>query len=463
MRKRLLQATIGLSLLVHVSDPSNAQQVAAPQSGSSTSAGPGPNTSGNTSRNSDNRSPNSRNSSRSRLTSQSSSQARQSNFSGGSNVPYMVGDTPQGAAADFKLAGSANVSIQHPSFGSSRLNVAENESPVVADRVYVNYRHFNNATNVGFFPGAPNAAGNSLDINAWTLGIERKFTDYSSLEFRLPIVSQLTSTPTFSQTSIQNTALPLNDTNVTIGNLGLLFKLAVLQTDSWYWTAGTALNLPTAPTVRVQTVINDEKYRAFNPLTGQPIGDTGVPLRLLMNTSVRNETVNLTPFLAGAWRPNDTLFSIGFLQLDVPLNESRISATGTSGSNGQVGPIALQGQVAQQVLLRSNLSLGTWLWKNDHDRIFQSCALFGEMHYTTTLNNADQLGPTPVTGPVGINAPVLLSYGNSANRVDTLNSVLGVQALIGRTSISNGFIAPIRNRPDRGYDFEYSLAVNRRF
>lgn len=55
------------------------------------------------------------------------------------------------------------------------------------------------------------------------------------------------------------------------------------------------------------------------------------------------------------------------------------------------------------------------------------------------------------------------AVGNQANRVDILNAALGLSAEVRAWVITNGFVAPIRSAPDRGFDFEYNLQAQRLF
>lgn len=401
-------------------------------------------------------------------------QPQNSRFSSLSDVPYMIGDTPSGGGGVIQLGGFPNgnfsvntptggpsIRIEHPSFGGGRLNIAENNSPLVTDRVYVNYRHFHNANEIDILSYAPTGGRNSLNVNSWTLGVERKLTDNSSLDFRLPINTQLSSNLNITQTTGPVTSFPLNDTDASLGNIGLIFKVALLESDALYLSAGTALNLPTAPNVSVRTNIDDDQFQNYNPVDGLPLGGP-TPYRLTMNARYRNDTVNLTPFLAAIVRPSSSTYGMSFLQLDVPLNPSRVDIDGTSFANNiQASAFDLQGRVDQQVLLRANLAAGKWLWQNDRDRLINSMGFQSEMHYTTSLNDADFLGPTPAAPTLGFGSDV--GYGNTANRIDVLDTVLAVQSVLQRTLITNAFVVPIRSGSDRVYDFEYSLSVNRRF
>src|SRR4029078_7768524 len=59
---------------------------------------------------------------------------------------------------------------------------------------------------------------------------------------------------------------------------------------------------------------------------------------------IRNETVALSPFVAALYAPTDRFFTQGFVQVEVPLNSSRITFTARQllgtfpvGSQGQAG------------------------------------------------------------------------------------------------------------------------------
>lgn len=398
---------------------------------------------------------------------------QKSSFSSLSDVPYMVGDTTGGGGGAIQFGGlskgtdspqtgsmdSQSVLVDHPGFGRGRVNIAENNSPIVADRVYFNYRHFHNASEIDVFSNTPMGGQNSLDINRFTFGLERRLTENSSLDVRLPINSQLASDLTISQTTGPVTSFPLNDTAVSVGNLGLIYKLAFYQSENSYWSTGAALNLPTAPNVNIRTNIDDSRYQNFDP-AGNPVG-SDFPFRFSMNTRLSNDTVNFTPFLASIFRPSSSTYCMTYLQLDVPLNPSRIDVSGDAFVNNQpISTFNLQGRIDQQVLIRANFAAGKWLWQNDRNRFFNSFGFQGEMHYTSSLNDADIVGST---APNLANGSKFLRYGNFDNRIDLLDTLVGVQTIIRQTAITNGFVVPLRTGPDRLYDFEYSLTMNRRF
>ncbi len=105
----------------------------------------------------------------------------------------MIGDSPGGGCGAMEVGGFSPFTIGHPTYGCSRLNIAENNTPIVSDRIYTSYRHFHNSTEVDIFSTAPFGGRNSVDIDTITIGIERMLTEQNSIELRVPINRQLTS------------------------------------------------------------------------------------------------------------------------------------------------------------------------------------------------------------------------------------------------------------------------------
>lgn len=381
------------------------------------------------------------------------------------NVPLMVGDTTGGGCGGLTISGSLAASIMHPTFACSRLNISENNTAVLLNRLYFNYRHFENESKIDIFSYSPLGGRASLDLDRYVLGGEKIIGGSTSIEFRLPINRQLTSNLVATQTGTPTTpsvsSLPLHDRDTTFGNLGLILKQALIRNESIYLSSGLGLNLPTAPDVTITGRINDTHYAIYDPVTGNRINT--IDLNFAVNGVVKNQTVNLSPFLA-YYTPSTRWFSQGFLQFDVPLNRSTASISESLSVLGaNLSNLNVSGRLAQQTLMRINIGAGYWVVRNKPSRLINALAIMAEVHYSTTLNNADLLGPVQVApATFGLSA-VDLTVGNIANRVDVLDFALAVPLWIGRTNITNGFVAPARTGADRGFDFEYSLLVNRTF
>lgn len=398
----------------------------------------------------------------------------QSRFPRLSSIPYMVGDTSAGGCGVLRIGGGVPAAnIAHPTFACSRLNIAENNSPLVRDRVTASYRHFHNASAIDIFGDFPLGGRNELPIDRWTFGLERRCTENCSLEFRIPVNTELSSNLFFSQTSQGggpvSVSLPINDVRTELGNLAVLLKRSLYTGDELLVSGGLALNMPTAPDVKLTGRINDQNFAIRDPQNpGNVLLQT--PVIYNLDAVVRNETFNLSPFLGTMYAPTNHWFAQGFVQWDIPLNTSTGSIL-SDVSLPAVGftppPVIESAELAQQQLLRLNVGAGLWLRRNECARFVQALAIMFELHYTTTLQDAELLGGPNgfevIPGFGGIFEPTTVQVGNVANRTDSLSLAVGVPLTVGLTTITSGFIVPLRDVPDRGFDFEYNLAINRQF
>src|SRR5439155_113360 len=126
-------------------------------------------------------------------------------------------------------------------------------------------------------------------------------------------------------------------------------------------------------------------------------------------------TVYLTPFLAASYYSSSEWFCQGFLQVDVPLNRTRVNF-GVADPNNLNGSTAQDGSVGWQVLLRLNGQVGCWLYDGSGSGdVLNRIGLLAEMNWTSTLNNAQ----THKFENEGSN--VTLEVGNFDNRVDVVN------------------------------------------
>lgn len=388
--------------------------------------------------------------------------ANNRNFST-ARVPNMIGDLTGGGGASIVTTGFVSQSVTPPSLNHGRLNVAENNSPVVGDRVFLTYRHFENASDLDYLNGLPNGGSASQSIDRYLFGFEKQLTDSSSLEFRLPFNSQLDSNLQFAQLSTNQTSVPFGATDFELGNINFIFKQALIDRNDFYLSGGLGLNVPTAPDVSVRTRITDQAFPFFDFSRNPPTFLGADDLDYGSQTVVKNETVNLTPYLSFAYRPGQRTFLQGFLQYDVPLNNSEVRHDQFFlAANGPAAAQSFRGRLDQQTLMRANVGAGRWLRYRNNSRYFHSIAAMFEVHYTTALDNADVVGPfrLATTAPQTFTST---SVGNVANRFDIVNLTAGVPMIVGRTTVTNAFTVPVRGDLNRGFDFEYSLLIDRRF
>jgi hypothetical protein len=189
-----------------------------------------------------------------------------------------------------------------------------------------------------------------------------------------------------------------------------------------------------------------------------------------------NEMIYIAPFLAWVAAPSSSRwFHQGFLQFEAAANASQVTVDGDGAAlfldNGNpIGfydfftPVPQRVDLFAQPLMRLNLGWGYMLAEGMHrSRPSQLAGLF-ELHYTTTLADAN-LSEVPLTvaSSVGTVPLQTIEIGNANNRVDILNASTGLSGRWGLWTVTNGIIVPLREAPDRGFDCEYNCQVQRMF
>ncbi len=358
-------------------------------------------------------------------------------------LPFMNGDSAAGCGV--VTVGGLNATIGHPNFGCNRLNLAENGSPMLRDRFFFSYRHFSMATYTDIFssPGIDNSA--FIDVDRFILGFERTFFDeLMSVEVRLPFNYQLDSLIHLSNIWGTTTNVPVDEKDLKLGNLDLIFKFLMRQTQTSTWTAGVGLALPTSPNVQITA-----NAHYIDPILAVPIDADIFSL-------IANDTVYMTPFVGWAIAPQaKRWFNQGFVQLDLPLNPTR-AVLGIDG-----GPAGVA-QLDMQTLMRVNTQLGYWLYRSQNPRcshIDRIAALF-EVNWTGTLEKADQASFD--LGMIG-GQPVDLTLGSPFQRMDVVNLVFGTAIQGDRSDLNLGIVTPMVSGEKKPFDWELVANWNIRF
>jgi len=247
----------------------------------------------------------------------------------------------------------------------------------------------------------------------------------------------------------------------------MILKAMLLESDDFTLSAGLGATLPTARDVTY--LITTDNPVTFPSIPG--FADSAA----LLDVFASNETVYLSPFLAWLCQPNERLFHQGFMQVEVPANTSAITISGSGAAtftNGDsiiytISDPLLPSQrlpLHAQTLMRLNLGWGYILKDDPRANVLKQLAALFEIHYTTTLNDANIstvfITPLDIVGTPPIPT---IEFGNRNNHVDILNVVVGLSARLGNWVVTNGVSAPIRDGTDRGFDFEYNLQVQRPF
>lgn len=367
----------------------------------------------------------------------------------------------------------------------------------------------------------------SYDSHVLTFQGEKTFGDERfSLEARVPIAATLGSDLDLTAGTLifpdRRDVVPLvpptpertkGEYDTELQDIQLILKSLLWTSDCRKWAAsgGLGLTLPTGRDLKVHVV------DFSNNVQGDPIRPNGTQANLDLDRTggfgyqnesslsfafdrrerffkIDNDTYALSPFIAIAGTPTDRAFVNGFAQLDLPLNRSDwsyrevdvdLSAQFNTGNftvpstipgnppgvfranprNGNPVQYAntLHGTIRDQQLLHLDLGGGYWLYTDPHACTLKGIAGILEMHYTTTVQNADI-----VTVPAFRNrlnatsAPEAFPrLGNIRNRLDILDVTTGATFVLGdSTTLSTAVAFPLKRESDRTYDYELQLHLN---
>ncbi|MCG8379359.1 MAG: hypothetical protein MI865_07785 [Proteobacteria bacterium] len=386
---------------------------------------------------------------------------------GTSALPYVMGDNAFGSCASFRF-GELQGEFAHPALVCSRINLAENNSPLPRDRVFTTWRHFEDAIPTNMF-----GAQSTLDVDRVTFGIERTMLGgMMSMEFRMPFNVQLASNSSF----VADLATPANSTNFPItqeafelGNASFALKAVLYQSDVFAFTGGFGLLLPTARAVQMR----GQMVGTFDTDDDGTITTTDANAAFVLQ--IENSTVDIAPFLGFIYNPGGRLFAQGFMQVDLPLNSSNAGITFTGDLD--TGDAAEDNGAAfttlhAQALMRVNSQLGYWIIDDPGGVWLDRLAALFEVHYTTTLQNAN-IAPEAVIlgggqlggvggGTAGVD-DITFRVGNFANRVDIVNLGFATAVERGLTRLTTGLVIPVTTGDNQPFNWELNVLVNRNF
>jgi hypothetical protein len=131
------------------------------------------------------------------------------------------------------------------------------------------------------------------------------------------------------------------------------------------------------------------------------------------------------------------------------------------------------GTILDQTLMHADIGTGYWIYQNPGAAFLTGLAGMLEIHYTSTLEDAETFVGTAVevlenppgdfgqqTKPGFPDEPAP-AIGNIANRVDLLSLTAGVQANLGQsTNVMVGVAVPLHDSPDRTFDAEVAVYFN---
>lgn len=322
-------------------------------------------------------------------------------------TPDLFGDTfvPITAFIDLQQTVAPQfVFADLPLGGGTRRFKNEHAKAMPADRVFFFYNHFHNAADL-----QTDQDSSSEHIDQFTFGFERMSDDgLWSIEMRMPF-----------STGIDNAATGVDVQASGTGNLVATLKRLLVADENFAAALGLAVVAPTGSDVNI-TFPNSTR-----------------------RLEVSNEAVHLLPYAAIQVVPDDRWFFHGFLQVDVAANSN--SVLFDDGNAVQTADLS------EQTLLYLDASAGYWWFRSDETEGLTGLASVAELHYTTTLNDADRvnLGTAQVE--------------NFENRFDVVNFTAGVHTEWNRdTSVRAAVVVPL-DRSERFFDSEAQLSVIRTY
>jgi len=330
-------------------------------------------------------------------------------------APAMFGDSFTGGALQVGGNGSSVVADLPQAGGNRRAKVAEHNKALAADRVYFLVNHFHNAREAVH---ARPPGSRSFDVNRYTIGLEKSFAcGCWSAEIRMPFTG---GADVYAVDPGNPTVTIFSASGGKIGDLAVILKRMLYQDEYRSVAAGFGVNAPTGSDVRAGTPSPATTYL------------------------VRNQAVNLLPYVGYLSAPNERVFSQAFAQLDFALNGHEVRAA-------RAGAGTITGTLNEQTLLYLDVSAGYWLYSDPCRDWFPAIAAMVELHYTSTLQDADTFS-------------AFGTFGNAANRLDVLNLTAGFHVEVTEaTDLRLGGVFPIRDGDDRFFDSEITVSLIRHF
>jgi hypothetical protein len=301
-----------------------------------------------------------------------------------------------------------DIDIPSPSGGAliGRMKLADNNSPLPRDRVFLDYSFFHNAA---LRPGG-------VEVNRFTPGIEKTFfLGSASAELRVPLLITANSNLTLDDQGRLS-----DSTHGEFGNLAVVLKTLLWRGPFVAVAGGLGVVVPTADDVQVHDADGRQLLR------------------------IENESVHLVPYVALLHTPNDFFFSQFFLQIDVDANGNPVIASFPNA------PTTV-GRLNDQTLLYADAALGAWLYRNPlAGGGLTGLAASLEAHYNRSISNMDSVRAGN------------LVIGDRGQTVDVVNLTVGLTAAIGsQATATAGYSFPVSGEPI--FDGEFRLFINRFF
>jgi hypothetical protein len=345
-----------------------------------------------------------------------------------------------GGGSGQEILGQTTGAIQSPMFGGGpRLKISDNFSPIPRHRIFVQGHYFHNAFSARLTddtdPSTPGGLNVRRSIFITTAGAEFLSEDeQTSIEFRLPLIHSPATNNTLTD-SFYGPIADQNSSGGTVGNLSVILKHVLAENSNYLISGGMGLSVPTARDV-----------------TGN---------LSQVDYSIQNETVNLVPFLAVLFAPQNNMFIQFHSQIDIPVGNDDFRFVVAPSINNPASSGTF-GSYRESLLASTDVQAGFNLFSNPNSRCVRSATAIIEMRYTKSLTRSS--GAAGSAGEFNFNSgtEVAASLSQSDPRIDYLNMTLGLQFDVGDNWFMRcGQVFPLIN--NTSFTSETLLQLERRF
>jgi len=217
-----------------------------------------------------------------------------------------------------------------PTMLLSRPNVVERFNADVQNRIWADYRTWNNAVSFD---------NESRKVEQFSFGLEKKILHNCSVELRVPVIYQ------FSSRQVNDPA-----TSVELGNVSVFLKQAIHRGTRWTISGGVGTTLPTAEDWRLPAA----------------------------SVRLKNNAYYLVSFFGIQWHPNSNTFGHFVVQTDLPIEKNKLITN------------SAQEKVAGQQMIRTGIQLGRWIYRVDHSKRPCRLGTFAEVNYAVVTDGSTE-------------------------------------------------------------------------
>ncbi len=299
---------------------------------------------------------------------------------------------------------------------AGRLNIADFNSADTDNRFIFRQNYYHNALDSSLTDWAGTYYNRSGSVSQYVVGFEKILdrSELMSLEMRLPLYGS--SDEVFDD--------GFSTQNFSTGNVQAIFKRIMYQDETRVLSMGVGVSAPT--------------------------GDDTSFIAGLEEFTIRNRATHIAPFLAGLWTPYERWFFHGFLTFDVPASSNPVEYRDLMPCGCPGGYL---GELTSQTLMYLDMSVGYWWYLDPNAATVTGVSSMFELHYTTSLNDADVVtGYTPTNDVL---------FTNPLQQFDTLEATFGIDVLVrDRINIRTATALPMRDSFNRFFDAEFQTSVS---